>query len=414
MSSTPQTQDIIARHDRFMSINYGRWPIAMVRGEGTMMWDADGKEYLDLFAGFGGSLLGHCHPDLVEAVTEQAKQLWFVGNLFHSDPQTRLAEQIARHGFGGRSFFCHSGADANEAAIKAARLYGGKHPGKQGPRFKIVTAQASFHGRTYATMSATGQPRVSQGFEPLVPGFTHVPYNDLAAVERAIDEQTVAVMFEPIQGEGGINVPGENYWPGLRKLCDERDVLLIADEVWTGGGRTGQWFAHQHWNIEPDVMTLAKGVGGGLPVGVTCMNDKVAAMVDYREHGAVAHATTLGGNLLSMAVAAAVFHVIERDDLVSRAATLGEHAVARLREVAERVPAIKAVRGRGLFIGVELDPNATGAWFSTAKDVVTKCLERGVLLNASQEKVLRFAPALIVRQDELDRGIDVLEDVLKG
>ncbi|MEX1015244.1 MAG: acetylornithine/succinylornithine family transaminase [Phycisphaeraceae bacterium] len=408
------TQDIIARHDRYMSINTGRWPIAMVRGEGTHLWDADGNEYLDLFAGFGGTLLGHCHPDLVRAVTEQANKLWFVGNLLHTEPQTLLAERIAKHGFGGRSYFCHSGADANEAAIKAARLYGQAQPGPSGPRFKVITAQRSFHGRTFGAMSATGQDRVWKRFTPLVPGFTHVPYNDLDAVEQAIDDHTVAVMLEPIQGEGGINVPDAGYWPGLRKLCDKHDLLLIADEVWTGCGRTGKWFGYQHWDVTPDVMTLAKGVGGGLPVGVTCMAEKVAEMFDHRKHGGVAHATTLGGNLLSMAVAATIFDVIERDHLLKRAAALGERATHRLEQFARRHPMVTQVRGEGLFIGIELDPIAPGAWFDNARDVVNKCVQQRLLINAAQENVLRLAPALTITDDELDRGLFLLEEVLRG
>ncbi|HEX7008454.1 MAG TPA: aminotransferase class III-fold pyridoxal phosphate-dependent enzyme, partial [Phycisphaeraceae bacterium] len=253
------TQAIIDRHDRTMTQNYARYPIAMVRGQGVHLWDAQGKQYLDLFAGFGGPILGHCHPELIDALTQQAQKLWHVGNLFHTEPQTRLAEAIATMGFGGQSYFCHSGSDANEAAFKLARLYGKARPGPSGPRYKVISTLKSFHGRGFAAMVATGQDKVRQGFEPLLPGFVHVPYNDAAAVEAAIDDHTVAVIVEPIQGEGGINVPDDDYLPRLRRLCDERDLLLIVDEVWTGCGRTGRAFAHQHWGIVPDIMTLAKG-----------------------------------------------------------------------------------------------------------------------------------------------------------
>ena len=413
------TAQVIQRHDRHMSNNYARQPIVMVQGQGSTLVDADGKSYLDLFCGFGAGLLGHAHPALVRAVNEQAQKLWHPGNTFHTEPQTLLAEQIARQGFGGKSFFAHSGADANEAAIKLARLYGAAHPatgsscgGSPVGRYKIVTALHSFHGRTFGAMVATGQPKVSQGFDPLLQGFAHVPFNDLEAMRRAIDPLTVAIMVEPIQGEGGINVPDDGYLPGLRRLCDEHDLLLICDEVWTGGGRTGRWFAHQHWGIEPDVMTLAKGVGGGLPVGVICVKDRVARLFDHREHGRVVHATTLGGNCLSMAVAHAVFHTIEREGLVQHAAQLGEHAMSRLRAAATRLPLIKQVRGRGLFIGVELQAQESPAL--NAAEVVRRCRDRGLLINATQDVVLRIAPAINISRREIDQGLDILESVLAG
>ena len=408
------TADIIAAHDQYLSPNYGRYPVAMVQGRGTQITDAEGNSYLDLFAGFGGPLLGHCHPELVAALTRQANTLWFAGNLFHTEPQTQLATAIARHGFGGQSFFCHSGADANEAAIKLARLHGREQPGPAGPRFKIISATQSFHGRTFATMAATGQPKVGQLFEPLPPGFTHVPYNDINAIERAIDEQTAAVLLEPIQGEGGINVPDDHYLPAVRKLCDEHNLLLIVDEVWTGCGRTGRYFAHQHYGITPDVMTLAKGVGGGLPVGVCCARPEVAALFDHRQHGGAVHATTLGGNCLAMAVAATIFQVIERDKLVEHAATLGQQAIERLTAFAADLPAIRQVRGKGLFIGIELDPSATGAWFKNAGEVVNRCRENHVLINAAQNNVLRLAPALTIEPEQLNQGLTILEQVIDG
>lgn len=408
-----RTQEIIERHDQFMSINYGRVPVAMVRGEGSHLWDAEGKPYLDLFSGFGAGLLGHCHPDLVDAVTTQAKLLWHPGNTFHTEPQTLVAKAIAEHGFGGRSFFSHSGADANEAALKLARLYGRARPGKVAKRYKVITTFHSFHGRTFGTMVATGQEKVRMGYEPFLPGFTHVPYNDLKAMRQAVDDETVAIMVEPIQGEGGANVPDQDYLPGLRQLCNDRDLLLICDEVWTGGGRTGRWFAHQHWNIEPDIMTLAKGVGGGLPVGIMCAQPRVAELFDHRKHGVVAHATTLGGNCLSMAVAARIFDVVQRDNLVTKAASLGQHAVTRLQRFAKGTSVIKQVRGKGLFLGIELSPQA-GAWFKSASDVVAKLRERGVLINATQDVVLRIAPALTISQAELDAGLDAIEQVIHG
>ena len=409
------TQQIIERHDRAMSINYARYPIAMIRGEGSKLVDAAGKEYLDLFAGFGASVLGHCHPDLVAAVNEQAQKLWHVGNLFHTEPQTRAAEAISRFGFEGRSFFCHSGADANVGALKLARLHGQKNKGNvSGGRYKVISTLGSFHGRSFGAMEATGQPKVYEGFGPLSPGHVHVAFNDLSAVESAIDDQTIAVLIEPIQGEGGVNVPDDGYLAGLRALCDQHDLVLIFDEVWTGVGHTGEYFGHQHWNVTPDVMTLAKGVGGGLPVGVTHVSPKFADLYDWRTHGHAVHATTLGGNCLSMAVTATIFDVLDRDQLVARAKTLGQQITDRLNTFAQTHPVIKTVRGKGLYLGVELDTAASGGRFTNGGDVVKACMDRGALINAVQGDVLRIAPALIIQDDELTHGLDVIEDVLEG
>lgn len=405
------TQDTIDRHNRFMSLNYPRYPIVMARGEGNRLWDADGKEYLDLFSGFGAGVLGHCHPDLVEAVTQQANTLWHVGNLMHTEPQTLIAEAIATHGFDGRSYFCHSGADANESAIKLARLYG--NDGKNGTRdrYKIITTNNSFHGRSFATMMATAQTKVREGFEPWLDGFVHVPFNDLDAIRNTVDDRTVAIMVEPIQGEGGVRVPDDDYLPQLRAICDEHDLLLIVDEVWTGCGRTGQWFAYQHWDVTPDIMTLAKGVGGGLAVGVMCAHKRVADRYDASLHG-VRHATTLGGNCLSMAVSAKIFEVIERDQLLLHAIAMERHVKDRLNQFAASHASVKGVRGRGLFLGVELDPSADNVWFNKVGDVVNRCMSEGVLVNGTQDTILRIAPSLTITQQELDQGLDVIERVI--
>lgn len=427
MTTTPtadaSTQTIIDRHDTFMSINYGRYPIAMTEGDGCTLRDADGKTYLDLFAGFGAPVLGHCHPDLIDAITQQAKKLWHVGNLFHTEPQTLAAKAISELGFGGRSFFCHSGADANESAIKLARLYGkanrGKSTGEFG-RYKLISCTQSFHGRSFATMGATANPKVREGFGPFLPGYTNVAYNDLDAVKAVLDDETVAIIAEPIQGEGGVNVPDPDYFKQLRALCDEHDLLLICDEVWTGCGRTGKMFAYQHWFDEttsggrPDIMTLGKGVGGGLAVGVMCAKPRVAELYNAKTQGGVKHATTLGGNCLSMAVTARIFDVLQRDGLVEHAADLGNAAMDRLRRFAESHPVVKQVRGRGLFIGIELDPAADGGWFDSATDVVNRSLERGLLINATQGNVLRLAPPVTITADELNRGLDLLEGVVAG
>ncbi|MDP6061377.1 MAG: acetylornithine transaminase [Pirellulaceae bacterium] len=406
------TQSIIDRHDRFMSLNYARFPIAMVQGEGCRLRDADGKEYIDLFAGFGATILGHCHRDLVAALTEQAGRLWHVGNLLHTEAQTRAAEAIAKHGFDGRSFFCHSGADANEAAIKLARLYGQTNPGPRGQRFKVISTTRSFHGRTFGTMPATGEPAVRSGFGPMVPGFNTVPYNDGMAVEGQVDEQTVAVLVEPIQGEGGVIVPDESYFRKLREVCDAHDLLLICDEVWTGGGRTGRYFGYQHWGVEPDIMTLGKGVGGGMAVGVMCAKQDVAALYDARKQGSVKHASTLGGNCLGMAVAATIFDVLERDGLVAQADQLGAIAMQRLRTMAPTCPAIRNVRGRGLFIAIELDLPSSP--YKQIHEIVDRCLQRGVLVNGTQQTVLRLAPPLVIDEQTLEDGLHVLQEVLRG
>lgn len=417
MSTTDSHTDaVIQAHDQFMTMNYGRYPVVMERGEGVRLWDAEGHEYLDLFAGFGGPILGHCHAAQYDAVDKQARQLWHVGNLFHTVPQTQFAERLHRHGF-GKSFFCHSGADANEAAIKLARVYGRNNPGSAGPRYKIITTHRGFHGRTFGAMMATAQDKVHKGFEPLLEGFTYAPFNDYAAIEASVDDQTAAIMLEPIQGEGGVHLPEDDFLLKLRKLCNDRDLLLIVDEVWTGCGRTGKWFAHQHWldaSQAPDVMTLAKGVGGGLAVGVVHAGPKAESCFDYREQGGVVHATTLGGNCLSMAVASAIFDVIENDHLLEHATKLGEHAVDRLQHFAVDRPIVTNVRGKGLFIGVELDLTQSSLGFKDAGELVKHCLlEHRLVLNACQGNVVRIAPALVITQDELDQGLNILEQVLR-
>lgn len=415
MNSCIAHETILQDHDRYMTHNAPRLPIAVVRGEGCRVLDAQGKKYLDLFAGFGGAILGHCQPDLVAAVQKQSQTLWHVGNMLHSQPQTQLAKAINENGFGGQCFFCHCGSDANEAAIKLARLYGKAKPGKSGYRYKFITATHSFHGRLFGSMMATGQDKVRKGFEPLLEGFSYVPYNDLAAIEQACDDRTVAIMLEPIQGEGGINIPDDDYWPSLRRWCDAHDILLICDEVWTGAGRTGKFFAYQHWPITPDIMTLAKGVGGGLPVGVMCAKPHVAQYLDPKNnHGVVAHGTTLGGNCLAMAVGAEVFRVIQRDGLLDHATKLGQSVQQQLTAFGQKNPAagIKQVRGKGLFLGIELDSSVPGAWHRNAGDVVNRCLERGLMINATQGTVLRLAPPLNITQAEMQEGLAILQSAL--
>ena len=405
---------IMQRSERYMTANYPRHPIAIASGKGCRLIDADGRSYLDLFAGFGAGILGHCHEDLVTAGTKQMNKLWHVGNLLHTEPQTLLAEHVATKGFGGRSYFCHSGSDANEAAFKLARLHGKANPGEaRGGRYKTIATDNSFHGRGFAAMQATGGEKVREGFDPPLAGFTHVPYNDLKAMREAIDEETVAIIVEPIQGEGGVHVPDDGYLPGLRKLADEHDLVLIFDEVWTGCGRTGRYFGYQHWDAEPDVMTLGKAVGCGLAVGVACVSDRLSGYFDAKRMGRVTHATTLGGNCVSMAVAARLFEVLERDGLVERAQRAGERIKGRLRKFAAKHPIVD-VRGRGLFLGVELDATNEGSWFDSGAAVVNRCMEEGLMVNATQGDVIRLAPPLTISDEEIDEGLDILEEVIAG
>jgi acetylornithine/N-succinyldiaminopimelate aminotransferase len=370
----------------------------MERGEGSYLWDTDGRRYLDLFAGFGGGVLGHCHPALVAAVTEQAKRLWHVGNTFYTEPQIRFAECLARTAFPGRAFFCHGGADANEAAVKLARLYGATHSPK---RWKIVSLAKSFHGRTLAMIAATGNPAVKAGFDPAVPGFVQVEGGDFDALAAAIDDETAGVLMEPIQGEGGINVYPDGYGARVRKLCSDNNLVLIFDEVWTGCGRTGRWFGHQHFADEagsavmPDIMTLGKAVGGGLPVGVMWAKPALADLLVPGKHG-----STLGGNGLGMAAARTVFDVIEREKLLGHAQALGEHAIARLRNEATIRQKVAGVRGRGLFLGVELK--------DVPEKLVERGLERGILVNVTAQKVIRLAPPINIAAAEWEKGLDEL------
>jgi len=382
-------EQLVERSKKVLIGNYARIPIAMARGEGAHLWDAAGKRYLDLFAGFGGAILGHCHPALVAAATEQAAKLWHVGNTFYTEPQLLLAERLSKFAFEGQAFFCHSGAEANEAAVKLARLRGATCEPK---RWKILSLNKSFHGRTLGMIAATGNAAVKAGFEPMVPGFTQVDGGDFDALAAAVDDETAGIIMEPIQGEGGINQYPADYLPRVRKLCDERGLTLIFDEVWTGCGRTGKWFCHQYNNVQPDIMTLGKAVGGGLPVGVMFAKPQVAKLLVPGKHGC-----TLGGNPICMNVSRTIFDVIERENLLEHAAKLGEAAMARLRNEPSIKSKVAEVRGRGLFIGIELRDEP--------QKFVEKGLERGILTNLTAKKVIRLAPPVNIGQDDWDRGL---------
>ena len=388
-----KNQEYMDRHQAAMVLNYGKLPAALVRGEGSTLWDGDGKQYIDLFAGFGGTILGHGHPALVEAVTRQARALWAVGNQFYTEPQLRLAEALKRHAFDGRAFFCHSGAEANEAALKLARISAGEG------RFKIISMARAFHGRTLGALSATPTPEYQKGFYPLVPGFAHVPYNDLAALEAAVDDETCAVILEPIQGEGGIHVPDAGFLKGVRAICDRHQLTMIVDEVWTGCGRTGNYFAFQHGAVLPDILTLGKALGGGLPVGCMFAVPDKAACLKPGTHGC-----TLGGNPICAAAGAAVLETLEKEGLPARAAALGESAAARIRNF-KHGGKIKDVRGRGLMLGVELTIPDGGA-------VVKEAIARGLVINATHKNILRIAPALTIADKTLEKGLELLEEAI--
>ncbi|MDO9081181.1 MAG: aspartate aminotransferase family protein, partial [Desulfuromonadales bacterium] len=347
-----------------------RYPIVPVRGLGCELWDADGKRYLDFLAGVAVNNLGHCHPAIVKALQEQAATLIHCSNYYHIPNQIELAEELTRRSFADQAFFCNSGAEANEAAIKLARKYSRETFGPE--RFEIVTAADSFHGRTMATVSATGQEKVQRFFDPLLHGFKHVPFNDIAALTAAITPQTCAIMLEPIQGEGGVNIAPPAYFKAVRALCDAHDLLLIFDEVQTGLGRTGKLFAHEHFGMTPDIMTLAKALAGGAPIGTMLATDKVAASFTPGTHG-----STFGGNPLMTATALAAVRILGDPDFLARATALGDYLVAELEKLKSRFPVILEVRGIGLMIGVNLAiPGA---------EIVKKGHERGVLLNVTHD-----------------------------
>lgn len=381
---------------KYLMQTYARQPISIVRGRGSKVYDMEGREYIDCVGGIAVNILGHGHPDLVQAIQRQAAQLIHVSNLYYTEPQVKLAQMLVDHSFADRVFFCNSGAEANEAAIKLARRYGHEKHGAD--RFEIITMKNSFHGRTMATLTATGQEKVQKGFEPLVPGFVYAPFNDFSAIESMVTDKTAAIMLEPIQGEGGVHVAEVGYLKSLRELCTQRDILLIFDEVQTGMGRTGTLFAYEQLGVEPDIMTLAKGLGGGMPIGACLAKDAVASVFT-----AGTHASTFGGNPLACAAGLAVCQVLIEGRILDQARRMGEYLVKGLADVKDRHRVVRDVRGRGLLQGMELDIDA--------KAVVADCLSRGVLVNATSERVLRFVPPLIITQREIDRVLEVLSAI---
>jgi len=393
-------QEIHDLYTRYLAPTYAPPPVAFVRGEGCRLWDADGKEYLDFLAGIAVCSTGHCHPRVVEAIQRQAATLLHTSNLFCIEPEARLAQHLVELSFADRCFFANSGAEANEAAIKMARRWAGEH--KPPSARTLVTALQSFHGRTLATITATGQEKYQKPFTPLPTGFRYVPYDDVGALEEAVDDDVCAVMIEPIQGEGGVIVPAEDYLARVRELCDEREVLLILDEVQTGMGRTGRWFAYQHSGVEPDIMTLAKALGSGLPIGACLAREEVACALRPGDH-----ASTFGGNYVACAAALATIEVMEEEKLVERAEQMGALLGERIEQLAQELPLIEGWRGKGLLIGVLLaDP--------VARPLQSECLERGLVVNAIGDTVLRLAPPLIVTEAEIDEAVGIIAEAARA
>ncbi|MFQ5963818.1 MAG: aspartate aminotransferase family protein [Candidatus Scalinduaceae bacterium] len=385
---------VIELFDNFVIPNYIRNPMVLVKGEGVYVWDEGGKRYLDLFSGWAVSSLGHCHPNVTKAIQKQAATLVHVPNIYYTESQGLLAKYISENSFNGQCFFCNSGAEANEAAIKLARI----HNSPKG-KYKIITMRNAFHGRTLATVTATAQPKYQKGFSPLIEGFTYVSFNNLGEVEKAIDDKTCGIMLEPIQGEGGINVADKEYLKGLRQICDDKGLLLILDEVQTGMGRTGEYFAYQHYDISPDIMTLAKSLGNGIAIGAMEAKKDVA-----RSLVPGSHASTFGGNSLACAASVAVFETIQSDNLLKNVKKVGDYVFQELRNMSKEFNIINEVRGIGLMIGIELKIEANEA--------VKKCMEAGLLLNCTQGNVIRFMPQLNVKKKHIDEGLDILRNVL--
>ena len=393
------TKELIEWSDKYLMTTAKRYPLALVRGEGVRVWDSNGKEYLDFTGGIAVTALGHSHPKVVGTMREQAATLLHVSNLFHIPQQVHLAKLLCEHSFADRVFFSNSGAEANETAIKLARKWAKEHGASD--RGDIISMRGGFHGRTLATVTATAQEKYHHGFEPLPTGFKYVPFNDLRAVERAIDSRTAAVLVEPIQGEGGVNVPDDGYLPGLRKLCDEAGILLMFDEIQTGMGRTGKLWGYEHAGVTPDVMTLAKALANGVPIGAALATEDVARVFTPGTHG-----STFGGNPFATAVGLTVFTTLVEERLADRAAQMGRVLREGLLAVRSKNQAtVKEVRGRGLLVGVDLAV--------PVGDVVGACRERGLLALTAGDNALRLAPPLIVDERAIERAVDIIGHALK-
>jgi len=391
------TTEIMAQADQVIAKTYKRFPIVLSKGSGCTLYDTDGRSYTDFVAGIAVCNLGHAHPAIAKALTDQAQSLWHVSNLYYTVPQVDLAAWLVGNSFADRVFFCNSGAEANEAAIKLARKYFNDRG--QGRRYRIITMEQSFHGRTMGTLSATGQDKIKKGFDPVLDGFDFVPFNDAAALQAKMGPDTCAVMLEPVQGEGGVRCPDPDYLKAVRQLCDENGVLLIFDEIQTGMGRTGKLFAYQNFGVEPDIMTLAKALANGMPIGAMLAKEQVADAF-----GPGAHATTFGGTPLVTAAALKVCQTLVEGKVIDQGRVAGDYFRESLRQLKQRHTAVLDIRGLGLLLGIKLDFNA--------EYMVGRCMEQGFLINCIQENILRFVPPLIIEKAQIDALVDCLDELL--
>jgi acetylornithine/N-succinyldiaminopimelate aminotransferase len=390
--------ELIKKAKQYLADTYTRFPIVITKGEGCWLWDLNGHRYLDFLSGIAVCGLGHAHPAVVEALTTQAKKLFHVSNIFYMEPQIKAAQMLTEHSFGDKIFFCNSGAEANEAAIKLARRYSWKKYGEG--RSTIIAMENSFHGRTMATISATGQPKFQVGFAPLQPGFVHVPFNDIKALEKNIDETTSAVMLELVQSEGGVFVADPEYVKKVRELTKDKDILLMIDEVQTGMGRTGMFFAYEQYGIEPDVMSLAKALGNGFPVGAIIAKDAVMAAFEPGTH-----ASTFGGNPLAASAVIATINTLLEEDVIRNCAEVGEYLQKGLMALKKNFPFITEIRGMGLIWGVELTANGD--------EIVKEFLKEGVILNCTKGNILRLMPPLIVKKEEIDIFLEMASRIFE-
>jgi acetylornithine/N-succinyldiaminopimelate aminotransferase len=390
------SQHLMNTADKVMAKTYKRFPIVITKGKGCNLWDTEGKKYIDFVSGIAVCNLGHAHPRVSEALSKQADILLHVSNLYYTEPQIELASLLTENSFADRVFFCNSGAEANEAAIKLARKYF-KDKG-EGDRYRIITMEKSFHGRTMATLSATGQDKIRKGFEPILEGFDYIPFNDIDAMRKSINSSTCAVLLEPIQGEGGVRCPDPDYLKAVRRLCDEKRILLIFDEIQTGMGRTGKFFAYEHFGIEPDIMTLAKALANGLPIGAMLAGEEVA-----QAFGPGAHASTFGGTPIITAASIQVVKVLLEEKLFHHCAKIGAYFKERLQDLKAKHESIVDVRGMGLLLGMKLKIEGD--------TIVNSCMEKGFLINCIQGNVLRFIPPLIVEKEEIDALLVCLDEV---
>jgi len=384
------TQMAMQMDKKYVMQSYSRIPLVIDKGRGVRVWDKEGREYLDFISGIGVNAIGHCHPEILRALTHQAKRLLHCSNLYYIEPQANLARALCEVSFADKVFFSNSGAEANEAAIKLARRWG------KGKRYEIITMKESFHGRTVTTLRATAQTKYQKGFGPFPPGFKYSPFNDLERLKERVSEKTCAIMLEPIQGEGGIRMASGDFMEGVWEICRGKRILLILDEIQCGLGRTGKMFAYQHYGIEPDIMTLAKPLAGGLPMGATLAKEEVASLFKPGDH-----ASTFGGNPLVSSAALAFLKVMEEENLVKKAEEIGEYFGERLKELKAKYSLIKEIRGKGLMRGIELEFEGKG--------VVEKCRYQGLLINCTAKKVLRFLPPLTVKKEEIDQAVDILQ-----